>query len=136
MALEQWKHQAILRKHIEGLGGCVELGTALVEIEQDSEFVTVKLSKQGSDKLESASFKYVVGADGGKSEIYSLDFAIAKANTSLGTVRKKLGLSLVGETRDEGLIYIADGHIEGLSPLHKVDFNAGSRFLLTDKSSG
>ena len=38
-----------------------------------------------------------------------------------GTVRKKLAVSLVGETRKEGAIYIADGLVEGLSVLHEVE---------------
>ena len=68
MALGQWKHQAILRKQIEGLGGHVELGTSLVDVGQNSESVTVKLYKTGGEELECATFSYLVGADGGKSE--------------------------------------------------------------------
>ena len=65
----QWQHQAILRKHIEALGGYVELGTALVGFEQDENGVTVELSKSidGQVKTERAKFAYVVGTDGAHS---------------------------------------------------------------------
>ena len=67
--LGQWEHQAILRKHIEMLGGHVELGTTLVAFEQDENSVTVELSKDidGQLKTEKARFAYVVGADGAHS---------------------------------------------------------------------
>ena len=67
----QWEHQAILRKHIETLGGHVELGTALVGFEQDDDGVTVELSKDidGRVKSEKARFTYVIGADGARSAL-------------------------------------------------------------------
>lgn len=67
--LGQWEHQAIIRKHIEALGGHVELGTALVGFEQDEGGVTVELSKNINGQLETekARFAFVVGTDGAHS---------------------------------------------------------------------
>ena len=69
----QWRHEAILRKAIESLGGKVELGTTFIGFTQDENHVTVELRKEveGLEELETAKFKYVVGADGGKSMEYS-----------------------------------------------------------------
>ena len=118
VAIPQWKHQAILRKHLEDFGGQVELGTALVDIEQNSESITVKLSKQGTDELEIASFGYIVGADGGKS-----------------TVRKKLGISLVGETREEGALFVVDACLEGLNLLHEVSLGLSAAAAISCKGA-
>ena len=73
--LGQWRHQLILRNAIEKLGGSVELGTALSPdcIEQDDESVTIKLQKSAAHKVvskETARFKFVVGADGARSESF------------------------------------------------------------------
>ena len=69
MVVSQYLHEQVLRDHVEKLGAKVELGTELVGISQDSENVTVDLAKcEGGEKtVEQATFKYVVGADGGKS---------------------------------------------------------------------
>ncbi|EKM55694.1 uncharacterized protein PHACADRAFT_94045, partial [Phanerochaete carnosa HHB-10118-sp] len=98
--LGQWKHQAILRKAIEALGCSVELGTAFVSFQQDGEKVVTQLSKSADGKTvtEEAEFAYVVGADGGHS-----------------TVRKSLGVKFVGETREEGVMFVVDCVVEGIN---------------------
>ena len=70
--LGQWLHQAIYRKHIEALGGHVELGTKLVGVEQDDLSVRAKLerSSDGQTVEEIASFQYVVGTDGARSQLF------------------------------------------------------------------
>ena len=70
--LGQWLHQAIYRKHIEALGGHVELGTKLVGLEQDGVSVRAKLerSSDGQTAEEVASFQYVVGTDGARSQLF------------------------------------------------------------------
>lgn len=67
--LGQWKHQAILRKAVEALGCNVELGTALISLQQDGGKVVAQLAKSvdGKTIMEEAEFGYVVGADGGHS---------------------------------------------------------------------
>ena len=68
--LGQGYHQAILRKHIEQLGGHVEFGTSLLEIENEDsqEGARVRIAKDvnGDVQEEKASFNYIVGADGGR----------------------------------------------------------------------
>lgn len=69
----QWEHQSILRRHIEALGGHVELGTAFIGLQQDENYVTVELSKNinGRETTEKANFAYVIGADGAQSALCS-----------------------------------------------------------------
>ncbi|KAH8110151.1 FAD binding domain-containing protein [Phellopilus nigrolimitatus] len=98
--LGQWHHQAIFRKHIADLGGTVELGTTLVGIEQDESGATAEIVRtiDGAEVKEKIKYTYIVGADGARS-----------------TVRKVLGLNFVGETREEGMMYIVDARVEGIN---------------------
>lgn len=70
--LGQWLHQKILRKHIESLGGEVELGCALTSIEQHEDHVVAHLVQTVDGQIceETASFSYIIGADGAHSEFY------------------------------------------------------------------
>ncbi|GJE86852.1 ubiquinone biosynthesis hydroxylase [Phanerochaete sordida] len=99
LTLGQWRHQAVLRKAIEALGGKVELGTTFTAIQQDGDKVIVQLTKyvDGQTVTEEAEFAYVVGADGGHS-----------------AVRKSLGINFVGQTREEGVMFVADCVVEGI----------------------
>jgi len=59
----------ILRNHVQRLGREVELGTELVDIEQNDDYVTCRLKKtnpDGSVEDEILKIDYVVGADGGR----------------------------------------------------------------------
>ena len=66
----QWLHQQILRQHLEKLGCHVELGCMLKAIEQKDGGVVAHMLKteDGKQLEETASFAYVVGADGAHSE--------------------------------------------------------------------
>ena len=69
----QSDHQAILRKHIEALGGFVELSTELVGLEEVDGKVHATLKKTTGNQVsdETASFEYLIGADGARSELNS-----------------------------------------------------------------
>ncbi|KAI5121048.1 hypothetical protein M0805_008624 [Coniferiporia weirii] len=97
--LGQWRHQSILREHLEALGGIVELGSALVSIQQNESGATAEIKSviDGKETIEKTEFAYIVGADGAHS-----------------SVRKSCGISFVGETPDDGKLYIVDARIEGL----------------------
>ena len=71
--LGQYRHQAILRAEIERLGGSVELGTSLVDFTQDDDGVTAEIVKikGGKEEKETSRFKYLIGADGGRSRFLS-----------------------------------------------------------------
>ncbi|KAI5121033.1 hypothetical protein M0805_008609 [Coniferiporia weirii] len=99
LSLGQWRHQAILRKHVEALGGKIEFGSTLVNIRQNNSRATAEITKlfDGKEVTEKAEFAYIVGADGARS-----------------TVRKSCGVDFVGETREEGMLYIVDVRLEGL----------------------
>ena len=78
----------------------IELGTELVSLEQFDDRVQVKVHKRTPENSEfeeeSSTYKWVVGADGAR-----------------GVVRKLLGLSFLGETKDEKFV-IGDIKVEGL----------------------
>lgn len=67
--LGQSRTMEILRNHIKRLGREVELGTELIDIEQDDDYVTCRLKKANADggvEDEILKVDYVVGADGGR----------------------------------------------------------------------
>ena len=68
--LGQGYTQQVLRSHIEKLGGAIETETELRHFEQTADGVDVTLAKHrdGSEAIETARFRYLVGTDGGKSE--------------------------------------------------------------------
>lgn len=67
--LGQSRTQGIIRNHLKRLGREVELGTELVDIEQNADYATCRLRKtngDGSVEDETLKVDYVVGADGGR----------------------------------------------------------------------
>ena len=67
--LGQSRTLGILRHHLERLGREVELGTELIDIEQDDDSVTCRLKKTTEDggvEEEVLKTDYVVGTDGGR----------------------------------------------------------------------
>ncbi|KAE9407920.1 hypothetical protein BT96DRAFT_914279, partial [Gymnopus androsaceus JB14] len=94
--LGQSTHEGILRQHLQDEYGCfVELGSELLSFEQYSDRVVARIEQQVT---ETASFEFLVGADGAHS-----------------VTRRQLGLTFLGETRSntEGLI-VGDIHLKGL----------------------
>jgi len=87
--------EAALRARLESLGGRVELGTELIDITQDDDGVTALLRVGG--ELRSARARYLVGCDGGGS-----------------TVRKRAGISFLGETSDEQRMLFGNLSVDGL----------------------
>lgn len=85
MVLGQSKHQAILRKCIETLGGEVELGSALASLQQDSASVIAEITKTVNGRLveEHTKFAYVIGADGGRSKFAVVSVAQLRRLTGL-----------------------------------------------------
>ena len=70
--LGQSKAQGILRHHLGRLGCQVELGTELVDVEQNDDSVTCRLKKTGEDgtvEEEVLKTDYMVGADGGRGSL-------------------------------------------------------------------
>ncbi|KAG2113850.1 FAD binding domain-containing protein [Suillus discolor] len=85
----------ILRRHLEKFSCSVEMGTELRSFEQSDEGVTAVLAKNGI--LETFDTKWIVGADGAK-----------------GVVRKQLGLTFLGETRDDIRLVMGDVRLHGV----------------------
>ncbi|KAG2125949.1 FAD binding domain-containing protein [Suillus clintonianus] len=102
----------ILRRHLEKFSCSVEMGTELCSFEQSDEGVTAILTKNGVS--ETFDTKWIIGADGAK-----------------GVVRKQLGLTFLGETRDEDRILTGDIRLQavGLDRVHWHRFGSLNRGL-------
>ncbi|MGC5772087.1 FAD-dependent monooxygenase [Paenibacillus pabuli] len=97
--IAQFDVEKALRDRYAVLGGRVELGMEAVELVQDLDGVTVIVNSPQEE--EQIRARYVVGADGGKSNI-----------------RKFIQLPLVGETHDDERWYLGDVRLEGLDRDH------------------
>jgi 2-polyprenyl-6-methoxyphenol hydroxylase-like FAD-dependent oxidoreductase len=65
-SLPQWQTEAILTEHLNGFGVFVERGTTVLSIEENADALDVRL--RGPDgEIETASFRYVLGAGGAHS---------------------------------------------------------------------
>ncbi|KAG1892972.1 FAD binding domain-containing protein [Suillus fuscotomentosus] len=98
----------ILRRHLEKFSCSVEMGTKLCSFEQFDEGVTAILAKNGIS--ETFDTKWIIGADGAKS-----------------VVRKQLGLTFLGETRDDIRIVTGDIRLTSVG-LHKVHWHRFGNF--------
>ncbi|KAG1745460.1 FAD binding domain-containing protein [Suillus paluster] len=85
----------ILRRHLEKFSCSVEMGTELLSFEQSDQGVTAVLAKNGIS--ETFDTEWMIGADGAK-----------------GVVRKQLGLTFLGETRDDAWIVTGDIRLKGV----------------------
>ncbi|KAG2125959.1 FAD binding domain-containing protein [Suillus clintonianus] len=85
----------IMRRHLDKFSCSVEMGTEMCSFEQTEEGVTAVLAKDGT--LESFNTKWMIGADGAK-----------------GVVRKQLGLTFLGETRDDTRFITGDIRLKGV----------------------
>jgi len=110
-ALGQDKLDKILRTEIAKWGGSVEFGVEFQSLEEIENGVRVRLLKSVSNEIqeEEMVYKYVIGADGGKS-----------------AVRKQLGLAFLGQTTEENFV-VGDVRVEGLRL--DVSFSLVLRFL-------
>ncbi|KAL6302884.1 FAD binding domain-containing protein, partial [Sparassis latifolia] len=99
----QAEFEKVLRKHLESLGGKVELGVEFVGIQQTADKVTARLqiSRNGEIAEEQYDCKYVVAADGAK-----------------GRIRSQLGLTFIGETKESERMFVANVHASGVDRDH------------------
>ncbi|KAG2118464.1 FAD binding domain-containing protein [Suillus clintonianus] len=88
-AIGQQLLDVILRRHLEKFSCSVEMGTELRSFEQSDVGVTAVLARNGI--LETFDAKWLIGTDGAKS-----------------VVRKQLGLTFLGETRDDFRVITGD----------------------------
>jgi hypothetical protein len=118
--------ESILRSHLETFKCRVELGTKLRSFEQHSNHVDVDLqlviTQNGQDLTEeiteTACFDWVVGADGAHGK-YLTSGKYSRIQTEsdvllTGVVRKALGLTFLGETREERMT-TGDIHVNNLA---------------------
>jgi flavin-dependent dehydrogenase len=108
--------EAILRSHIEKYSCHIELATQLQSFEQHSDHVVAQLVKttdDGQEVPETLSVSFLVGCDGARGTLYA-SYVEIDAESCEGIVRKRLGLTFVGETREAELMITGDIHIIGL----------------------
>ncbi|KAH7920685.1 hypothetical protein BV22DRAFT_1039541 [Leucogyrophana mollusca] len=111
--------EGILRAHLEKLSCFVELGTELRSFEQFHDHVVAHLEKtdaSGTVVSKTIEASWLIGADGAK-----------------GVVRKGLGLTFLGETREELRVVIGDIRLTapGIDRVHWHRFgNRETRLLM------
>ncbi|KAK0489308.1 FAD binding domain-containing protein [Armillaria novae-zelandiae] len=91
--LGQDRHEAVLREHLAKYGCEVELGTELVSFEQSADRVVSRVLKtQGGQTVEETiESRWLIGSEGARS-----------------VVRKTLGLTFLGETRQNENMVVGD----------------------------
>ncbi|MEX5717136.1 FAD-dependent monooxygenase [Geodermatophilus maliterrae] len=96
LVLPQWRTEQVLRDRLVALGGDVELGRELVDLEQDDDGVTATVTDRSTGAVERIRAAHLVGCDGGGSRVRGLT-----------------GIPMRGDSHPEHFV-LADVRIEGL----------------------
>jgi len=96
--LGQNHHERILKVHLEALGTQVEFESELRSFTHSADSVSVEIVRHidGKEVVERSEVAWLVGCDGARS-----------------VVRKTLGLSFLGETKDDHEMLIGDIKVKG-----------------------
>lgn len=109
----------ILQENLRKLGVEVEFAKELVSLEQHEDHVTVMIKRtDSSSETETLKVRYVVGADGGRSEsllVIIYGFSYSNYGHLKGTVRKLLDINFPGESHDDVTWVMSNVEIHGLS---------------------
>jgi hypothetical protein len=112
--------EGIIRSVLEKeYGVFVELGSELQSFEQHAGHVIASIAKSRKDEdgvVEQAKVSYLIGCDGARSRL-SAPCPIDVAQLILyyaGVVRKKLGLTFLGDTPSASTMLLGDIHVKGL----------------------
>ena len=97
VVLPQWRTEQVLRTRLSELGGTVEYGRELVDLDQDADGVTATVADHRTGAREEVRAAFVVGCDGGSS-----------------TVRTLTGIAMRGDSHEEHFV-LGDVRIEGLA---------------------
>lgn len=95
LMIPQWRTEQVLREHLSGLGVEVRWDTAVHDVTQDADGVTVATAA-GPRRA-----RWVVGCDGGAS-----------------VVRRSAGVSFLGETREDMRMLLGDVVVDGVDRDH------------------
>jgi hypothetical protein len=111
--------EGIIRSVLEKeYGVFVELGSDLQSFEQHADHVIasiVKSRKDEDDIVEQAKVSYLVGCDGAHSRLSApCPNDVAQLIFYTGIVRKKLGLTFLGDTPNVPTMLLGDIHVKGL----------------------
>lgn len=94
--LSQWQLEAFLSESLVELGGVIQRGHRLLDLDQSADSVRARIAVQGNEVVLEARF--LVGADGARS-----------------TTRRALGITFEGDTPMEDGLLVADVTCPGLS---------------------
>ncbi|ETW78092.1 hypothetical protein HETIRDRAFT_325575, partial [Heterobasidion irregulare TC 32-1] len=97
--LHQSMFENVLRKNLEKLGTKVELGVELVGLEQSKDKVIAHIKSEEGDTAQ--AFQYIIGADGAR-----------------GSMRRLLGLSFLGETKESDKMFVANVECTDIDRTH------------------
>ncbi|KAH7912298.1 hypothetical protein BJ138DRAFT_1178955 [Hygrophoropsis aurantiaca] len=129
--------EAILRSHLEKQGCFVELGSELRSFEQNDDRVVAHIiKKQGDEEVtETIEASFLIGTDGarGNSLLY-ISFGRLEIShvDDAGVTRKQLGLSFLGETRDDLHLVMGDIRLagKGIDRVHWHQFGEMNHSML------
>lgn len=107
-SLAQYQLECILEHRFNQLGGRVEYGTTLKDLNQHQDYVDAEILSE--QEMHTLPFKFVIGCDGLKS-----------------TVRSCLNVDMQGDSYNENFI-VADGQLSE-DGLHDIDLTKGHTFL-------
>ncbi|EMD32550.1 hypothetical protein CERSUDRAFT_118602 [Gelatoporia subvermispora B] len=113
VGLGQEHTQSILRSHLANFDCHVELATELVNFEQHIDHVVAQIRNVQDGSTDTVTCRWLVGTDGAK-----------------GVVRKLLGLTFLGESREEHSALLVDLHLKGLDREHWHQWGALSDTFL------
>jgi 2-polyprenyl-6-methoxyphenol hydroxylase-like FAD-dependent oxidoreductase len=96
VVLPQWRTEQVLRTRLSTLGGAVEFGQELVDLDQGDDGVTATVTDRSTGAVEVIRASYLIGCDGGHSRVRALT-----------------GIPMRGDDHAEHFV-LADVQIEGL----------------------
>lgn len=119
LLIPQWRVEETLRDRLSELGGKVEFGVTLSRYAQDDDDVTAQLTYAGGE--QAISVRWLVGCDGGKSDIRHLA-GIAFLGETIEAYRMMLGdIRLTGLDRDHWHMWRSEEGFLALCPLPSTD---------------
>ncbi len=96
VVLPQWRTEQVLRTRLSALGGAVEFGHELIDLDHGDDGVTATVTDSSTGAVELIRAAYVVGCDGGHSRVRALT-----------------GIPMRGDSHAEHFV-LADVQIDGL----------------------
>ncbi len=122
--MPQYLHEAVLRKHVESLGGKIDVGVTFVGLQQDETSVVVELAETKNGNKDVRKEPVRLGSWNGRRTKFVFNHVLAfLPEIGAGLVRKCMGVAFLGETKEDERMYIADCKVEGLEEQVRKEIN-------------